>query len=103
MHQCYGAKNSYCVEVIHPRWHEGLRHLFGRHNAGHGVTVPDGLPHGDDVGHEVLSLKLEGPEVGANATETHLDLISYENAPCFMDMSVGGADCTVNELLCTLL
>lgn len=54
------------------------------------MAVADRLPHGDDVGRKVLPLKLEGPEVGADTAEAHLDFIGDENATCFMDMSVEG-------------
>lgn len=44
------------------------------------MSVSNGLPHGDDVGDEVGSLKLEGPEMAANAAEAHLDLIGDDDA-----------------------
>lgn len=44
------------------------------------MSVSNRLPHGDDVGDEVGSLKLEGPEMAANAAEAHLDLIGDDDA-----------------------
>ena len=89
---------SHRVEILHSGRHEDLRHLFGRHHAGHGVAVADGLPHGDDVGHVVLPLKLEGPEVGADAPEAHLDLVGDDEAPRLTDVSVKGRE-TATALL----
>lgn len=80
---------SYCVEVLHPRLEEGLCYLSGGDHARHGVAVADGLSHGNNVGHKVLALQLESPEVGANTPETHLDLIGNENAARLVDMSTG--------------
>lgn len=45
------------------------------------MSVSNRLPHGDDVGDEVGALKLEGPEMAANAAEAHLDLIGDDDAP----------------------
>lgn len=45
------------------------------------MAVSDGLPHGDDVGDEVVALKLEGPEMAADTAEAHLDLIDDDQAP----------------------
>lgn len=45
------------------------------------MSVSNRLPHGDDVGDEVGALKLEGPEMAANAAEAHLDLIGDDHAP----------------------
>ncbi|TNN83942.1 hypothetical protein EYF80_005813 [Liparis tanakae] len=45
-----------------------------------------------DIGHKVLPLKLEGPEVGANTAKAHLDFISNENASCLADMPVECGD-----------
>ena len=54
------------------------------------MAVANGLPHRNNVGHKVVSLKLEGPKVRADAPKTHLHLISNEDAPCLMDMPVEG-------------
>lgn len=81
---------SYGVEILHPGGGEGLGHLSGRDHAGHGVAVTDGLPHCDDVGNEVFPLKLEGPEVRADAAEAHLDFIGDEDASCFMNVPEDG-------------
>lgn len=79
---------SYCIEILHARGGEGLCHLSARHHAGHGVAVTDGLPHRHDVGDEVVSLQLKGPEVRANAAKAHLHLISDEDAACFTNVPV---------------
>lgn len=71
---------TYRVEILHPGRGEGLGHLRGRDHAGHRVSVSHRLPHGDDVGDKVVPLKLEGPEMAANAAEAHLDLIGDDNA-----------------------
>lgn len=52
------------------------------------MTVADRLPHCDDVRYKVFSLKLEGPEVGADTPKAHLHLIGDENAPCLADVPV---------------
>lgn len=81
------SRPSYCVEILHPWCQEGLCHLIGGDHARHRVAIADGLPHGDNVRHKVLSLQLESPEVAANTAETNLDFISDENASCLAYIS----------------
>lgn len=51
------------------------------------MAVSDRLPHRDDVGDEVVSLKLEGPEMAADPPEAHLDLVGDDDAPGPADVS----------------
>lgn len=91
---------SYRVEILHSGLGEGLGHLGGGDHTGHGVAVTDGLPHGDDVGDEVGSLELEGPEMAANAPEAHLDLIGDDHAPGPADVPAGeGSEVTAGVSL----
>lgn len=63
------------------------------------MAVCDRLPHGDDVGDEVVSLKLEGPEMAADTAEAHLDLIGDDHAPGPADVSAdAGTEVTAAEL-----
>lgn len=87
---CVGRRSwSYRVEVLHPAGGKGLRHLRGGDHAGQRVAVSHRLPHGDDVGDEVVSLQLEGPEMAAHTPEAHLDLVGDDDAPGSTDVSAG--------------
>lgn len=62
------------------------------------MAVTDGLPHGDDVGDEVGSLELEGPEMAANTPEAHLNLIGDDDAPGPADVSADeGSEVTTSK------
>ena len=60
------------VEVLHAAV-KCLGDLARGHHGAERMAVPDGLPHGDDVGHDALGL--EAPEVGPDPREAHLDLV----------------------------
>lgn len=67
------------------------------------MAVSDGLPHGDDVGDKVVSLKLEGPEMAADTPEAHLDLIGDDDAPGPAHVSAdAGSEVTAHQALALL-
>lgn len=64
------------------------------------MAVSHRLPHGDDVRDEVVSLKLEGPEMAADTPEAHLDLIGDDDAPGPADVSAdAGSKVTADKVL----
>lgn len=68
------------------------------------MAISDGLPHRHDVGNKVVSLKLEGPEMAADAAEAHLDLIGDNDAPGPADVSADArSEVTADSALFNLL
>lgn len=64
------------------------------------MTVSHRLPHGDDVGDEVVSLKLEAPEMAADTPEAHLDLVGDDDPPGPADVSAdAGSEVTAAKVL----
>ena len=71
---------------------EAGRDLVRRDNGRQGQAIADTLGHGDDVGHEALSL--EAPVVAAGAAETGLNLVGdADTARLTDDLREGEREC----------
>lgn len=84
---CPGAF-THRVEVLDASGLKCPRHSLGCGHTGYGVAVANGLAHGDNVGDEVFSLELEGPEVLAYTAKAHLNLICDKDPSGLVDVPV---------------
>ena len=66
---------------------ERIGNLAGSYDGSEGEAISNGLAHDDNIGGDVLGL--EGPEVGARAAESGLDLIGDANTTGLTNDVVG--------------
>lgn len=63
------------VKIFHTSFSEALGNCFCGNNCGNGVSIAHRFAHGHNIWHYIISLKLKGPPVFTNSSESNLDLI----------------------------
>lgn len=96
--------STYCVEIIDASVFEAFRDGRGGNDSGHGVAVAHGLPHGDDIRHDVFPVQLERPHMASDPAKPDLNLVGDAQAAVFPNVPVDGSvfiSKTVSEHLCS--
>lgn len=77
---------AYSIEVFGANALETISNFSCGHHARHWVPIADGLADSDNIGNNIIPLRLEGPHMRPNATEANLHLIRDANTARFTDI-----------------